>query len=82
MTWWLAAKAFIDVANHLFFFDAELACTSILYLPERKRLLRSKICRIGIHSRAQNAKYMEAFGMKPSYIPEWSDGAFWFPLGS
>lgn len=78
MTGWILARAFIELADSLYFFDAEMKYTCGAHLPSMKALMRTKIRSLATHSRTQQAWYMATFGTSVHYIPEWSDEEYWF----
>jgi methyltransferase family protein/glycosyl transferase family 1 len=79
MTGWVPARAFIELADSLYFLDAEMTYTCSVHLRGMKKLLKTKIRRVTTHSRTQQAWYMAALGVRPDFIPIWSDEAYWSP---
>jgi len=79
LTGWIPAKLFIDLADELYFFDAEIRWTCDEHFRELRKLLKTRIRRVATHSRTQQAWYMATFGLDVAFIPEWSDEAYWVP---
>ena len=79
LTGWIPAKLFIDLADELYFLDAELKHTCGDHFKDLRKLVKSKIRRICTHSRTQQAWYMATFGLEVWLIPIWADEAYWFP---
>lgn len=79
VTGWLPSTAFINLADQLYFIDAEIAWTSGVHLPILRKLLRSKIRAIVTNSRTQQAWYMATFNRNVALIQDWSDEAYWYP---
>jgi hypothetical protein len=77
VTGWLGADAFIDLADHLYFYDAESVYTFGLHLRRFRRLLRRKLTAIATHSRTQQARHLAFHGRDASLIPIWSDRTVW-----
>lgn len=82
LTGWVPAKAFIELADELYFLDAEIKYTCGEHFKPLKKLLKTKIRRVSTHSRTQQAWYMATFGLDVALIPIWSDEVYWFPDSS
>lgn len=79
VTGWAPSTAFINLADQLYFLDAEIAWTSGIHLPILRKLLRSKIHAVATNSRTQQAWYMANFNRNVALIQDWSDEAYWYP---
>jgi predicted O-methyltransferase YrrM len=77
-TGWIPSRAFIDLADEIYFYDAELKYTCSDHFGRLQKLLKNKIRRVSTHSRTQQAWYMATFGLEVNLIPVWSDEAYWF----
>lgn len=77
VTGWLGADAFIDLADRLYFYDAESVYTFGLHRKIFRRLLRGKLHAIATHSRTQQARHLAAHGRDVPLIPIWSDSTVW-----
>jgi len=78
LTGWIPSKAFINLADEIYFYDAELKYTCSEHFGRLKKLLKNKIRRVSTHSRTQQAWYMATFGLHVDLIPVWSDEAYWY----
>lgn len=78
VTGWLGAEAFIDLADRLYFYDAESVYTFGLHRKIFRRLLRRKLVSIATHSRTQQARHLAFHGRDVSLIPIWSDPRVWY----
>lgn len=80
ITGWLESKAFIDLADSLYFYDCEIAYTSSCHLNTYISLLKSgKISKVGTNSRTQQAWHMHILQQHVDFINEWSDINHWYP---
>jgi glycosyltransferase involved in cell wall biosynthesis len=80
VTAWLDAKAFIDLADQIYFHDCEATYTATIHSSIFQKLLKSrKIRAISTNSRFQQAWYLGKFNLFPKLIPDWSDEEYWFP---
>ena len=79
ITGWAEAKAFIGLADRLYFYDCELAYTAGPHLTSLKKLMETRIQGVSTHSRTQQAWYMATFNCAVNLIPIWSDEMYWHP---
>jgi len=79
VTGWLDSKAFIDLADKIYFHDCEATYTDTIHSSVFQKLIKSKkICAISTNSRFQQAWYAGKFNLFPELIPDWSDEQYWF----
>lgn len=80
VTGWLDSKAFIDLADYLYFYDCEISYTSSSHFDTLSTLLgNGKILKVGTNSRTQQAWHMSVQQKPVNFINEWSDTHFWCP---
>lgn len=80
VTTWLQSDEYIEIADKIYYFDAELAFTSGEHYQLLTNYLQNgKIQKIGTHSKTQVGWYLQQMQINPSYIKEWSDEEIWKP---
>ncbi len=79
MTTWIVAEQTLQLTDHPYYFDAEIAHTMCGKHFEAIKRWLPRLAKVGTHSRTQQAWYMAMFGQTPSYIQEWSDSVYFKP---
>ena len=78
VTTWLKSDEFINIADEIYYFDAEIAFTKSGHRKTLESLLaQHRIRKIGTHSQLQVGWYLGMLNINPNYIKEWSDTEYW-----
>ena len=78
VTTWLNADSFINLADKIYYFDAEISHTlSSQREVLRKLFKKNKIIKVGTHSKTQVGWYLQNQNLSPNFINEWSDIKIW-----
>ena len=79
VTGWLDSKAFIELADALYFYDCEISYTAASHFDTFSALIvNGKIQKVGTNSRTQQAWHMGVQHKPISFVNEWSDTDIWY----
>jgi hypothetical protein len=79
VTTWMAATLALQLTDHPYFFDAELAHSSSGRHFEALKHWWPKFGGVATHARHQHAWYLSQFQTSIPIIQEWSDTDYWYP---